>query len=507
MGTANTTVLIAFIGGILSFISPCVLPLVPAYISYLGGRASQQISLELSVGAGGAAIVSKNRLGIFVHGVFFVFGLAMFFVTFGLITNATLHLVQGFGDIKVFLQKFGGVIAVLFGLHVLGATGWLLRISLTKVKWDSLGGFGAGVKRILEGIQGWLYADTRRQMNPRTPYGYLGSTAMGLVFAAGWSPCIGPIYGTILDVSYNATSGSSFLNAGILLMAYALGLGVPFLLAAIALDQMRGLMKRLQRRMRLIEVVSGLFLIAMGILLFTGQLSLISAAAARLNSNLEICLEGRANGDVPASDLDQCMALGLNYKQLSITPTATTPATISTALPVLTPIAPAINAIPVLTGTPVPQVANASEGLNVGDIAPDFTLNTLDGRSVSLKSLRGKVVLLNFWATWCKPCGEEMPIFQKFASSYDTKNFQVLAVDFLESSTAIKSYADKLGLTFNIGLDPKGTINRQFAVEEYPVSYIIDRNGIILARQAGAFPPGKLESALKQWVGVQSASQ
>src|SRR5206468_2291811 len=141
---------------------------------------------------------------------------------------------------------------------VMGVWGWLLRTLITRVDWDALGGVGRPICHGLERIQGWLYSDTRRQMNPRHGYGYAGSSLMGVVFAAGWTPCIGPIYGSILTLVAN---NGSWSQAGVLLLSYSLGLGVPFLLTAAALDQTRGLLKRLQRQMRVIAIASGVFLI------------------------------------------------------------------------------------------------------------------------------------------------------------------------------------------------------------------------------------------------------
>ena len=147
-------------------------------------------------------------------------------------------------------------------------------------------------------------------------------------------------------------------------------------------------------------------------------------------------------------------------------------------------------------GTP-----GATTGLDVGQIAPDFTVQLVTGQTVSLESLRGRVILLNFWATWCAPCRKEMPYFQQLANSYDKIDFLVLAINFQEQADAISKFASQLGLQFDIGLDPKGAVNRLYAVNQYPVSYVIGRDGTILARQLGQFdPPESLAAALKKWI-------
>jgi cytochrome c biogenesis protein CcmG/thiol:disulfide interchange protein DsbE len=150
--------------------------------------------------------------------------------------------------------------------------------------------------------------------------------------------------------------------------------------------------------------------------------------------------------------------------------------------------------------TPTGGAVSSSGGLEVGQPAPSFTAQLINGQQVNLESLRGKIVLVNFWATWCGPCRSEMPLFQTLSDKYDKKDFQVLAVNFLEKEDTIIDFTRKLNLKFDVALDPKGEINKQYGVLQYPVSYVIGRDGKILARQAGPFSPETLESALKKWI-------
>src|SRR5262245_38576302 len=249
----NVTVGIAFIAGFLSFISPCCLPLIPAYVSYLTGRAVKQNTLELSgvgvgatAGAGVVTIAGLNRLRVMIHALFFVLGFTLVFTGFGLLINATTGVLRaGAYDFQLYLARFGGLLVIFFGLHIMGVSGWLLRMLTTRIDWDAMGSAGNGIKRGLDWLQSVLYRDTRMQMNPRNPYGYVGSSLLGVFFAAGWSPCLGPIIGSILTL---AATKDSWQLAGVLLLTYSLGLGVPFLLTAATLDQMRGLFKRVQKK-------------------------------------------------------------------------------------------------------------------------------------------------------------------------------------------------------------------------------------------------------------------
>ncbi len=316
----DLTLGLAFMAGLLSFISPCVLPLMPAYVSYLGARVTQQVSGELAVAGmpvGAGTKIQPNRAGLLAHGLMFVFGFTVVFVLFGIaIVRGVELLGTSVYDINQYIMQIGGVIVIFFGLHVLGVTSFVIRLIRARLP------AGSDAARLLNWLQGIFYADTRRSLNPRNPYGFAGSALMGVVFAAGWTPCVGPIYGTILSV---AATGSAN-TAMIMLTAYSLGLGIPFLLTAVALEQVRGLLKRLQRHMRLIEAVSGLFMIMMGYLLVSNQLSEISAHFSGLSVfsyTVEECGTGIVRGDIPVSDLGNCLQNGINYKYVSPAKTTT----------------------------------------------------------------------------------------------------------------------------------------------------------------------------------------
>jgi peroxiredoxin len=163
------------------------------------------------------------------------------------------------------------------------------------------------------------------------------------------------------------------------------------------------------------------------------------------------------------------------------------------------------------TGSPAPTsqpdtVATATQAgeevaVEVGKFAPDFTAKLTNGQTMSLKDLRGKVVLINFWATWCTPCRREMPSFQGLADRLDKKDFQVLAINFQETPDQISKFTEPLALKFDVALDQDGKINRLYGVNQYPVSYVIGRDGKILAQQYGPFSSEEvLEQALKKWI-------
>lgn len=223
MEPQNITLAVAFGAGILSFVSPCVLPLVPAYLGHLGGVA---------VGAGGAAR-TRRTLG---HAALFVLGFATVFVgiwaSIGLLGSAIPALLPA-------VRQIGGVLLIVMGLHVMG----VFRIPL-------------------------LYREKRFQLGmghtPSPSFSFL----VGLIFAAGWTPCIGPILGGIIGL---ATLSDTVAHGTYLLAAYAAGLGVPFLLAALSLEWLTRVARGVRRYYAAIEIASGAFLIAVGVLMLTNM--------------------------------------------------------------------------------------------------------------------------------------------------------------------------------------------------------------------------------------------
>jgi cytochrome c-type biogenesis protein len=216
---------LAFLGGLASFLSPCVFSLVPAYVGYLSGR---------SVGLSRPG--ETNRWLTLSHGVAFVLGFSTVFIMLGLGASALGNLLF---DLRPVLMKVGGVVVVIFGLHMTG----IIRIP-------------------------FLTYDVRRQTPPDPKWGYLSSALLGVFFSAGWSPCVGPILGTILTLSL---SGGSLSQGGLLLSAYSAGLAIPFLIAATQIGLVTSIIRRYGKMMHYVEIGMGVLMIAIGILLFLGR--------------------------------------------------------------------------------------------------------------------------------------------------------------------------------------------------------------------------------------------
>lgn len=146
--------------------------------------------------------------------------------------------------------------------------------------------------------------------------------------------------------------------------------------------------------------------------------------------------------------------------------------------------------------TPTPAV---TEGINIGNLAPDFQLQTLDGQTVKLSDFRGKPVLLNFWATWCGPCRFEMPFLQQINDSYSAKGLVLLTVDIAENSTVVQKFMTDLNLSMKVALDTNKQVAKAYSITAIPSTFLIDKNGIIRGKVPGAFPNKEaIENELKK---------
>jgi len=228
----NISLLAAFTAGIISFVSPCVLPLIPGYLSFISG-----VSLEEMRGGERKSEVLKK---VTLNTLFFVLGFSFVFVAMG----ASATFVGEFLLSKLSLfNKIAGVIIILLGLHIIG----VFKISFLNYE--------------------------KRFHTKSKPLSPLGSFVVGLAFAFGWTPCIGPILGGILTLAANQDT----MGKGIMLLSsYSLGLGIPFLVTAVSFNTFLGVFGRVKRHFRTIEIISGLFLVTIGFLIFIGSFGYIA---------------------------------------------------------------------------------------------------------------------------------------------------------------------------------------------------------------------------------------
>ncbi|MHB1680229.1 MAG: cytochrome c biogenesis CcdA family protein [bacterium] len=230
--TPNVSFLVAFLAGLFSFISPCVFPLIPSYLSYISGLSMDELTKEQP----------KAKFIAVKHSLMFILGFTIVFVLLGVFSSAVGSLLH-----SIWLMRVAGIFIIVMGLFILGA--------FNKVKFLS-----------------FMNADANINIKNK-PLGLLGSALVGVVFAAAWTPCIGPILASILFIAstmHNETAGAE------LLFVYAMGLAVPFFISSLSLNLFLATFKKIRPFIKTISIISGVILIAVGILIFFNYLSIIS---------------------------------------------------------------------------------------------------------------------------------------------------------------------------------------------------------------------------------------
>ncbi|MCA1558276.1 MAG: redoxin domain-containing protein, partial [Acidobacteria bacterium] len=347
MEGSNLTITIAFLAGLASFLSPCVLPLVPGYVSLISG-----VSIDRLKGEEGSR--SSARRAVILNSLAFNLGLSMIFISLG----AAAGLLGASILNNIWLRIIGGVVIIAFGFQLMG----LLKI-------------------------GALYKDTRF-FSQQKPRGTFGSFTLGLAFAAGWTPCIGPILGGIIGLA--ATSGG--WKSGLILSSfYAMGLSIPFLLTGLGINQFLGFYSKFRKHLHKVEVVSGSILIIIGLVVAFGLTTrLNSSTLAGIIPNMEEVVNRlyreKSKGDAPPS-----------------------------------------------SETKPPVDANAA-------LAPDIELKTLDDKPFRLSELKGRVVILNFWATWCIPCRAEIPELNALQRELGAKGLTIIGPSWDDTADGIREF-------------------------------------------------------------------
>lgn len=445
-----------FVAGLISFLSPCVLPLVPGYVSMLSGVGVDQ--LEAGQGSRGKLLSSAFA---------FVVGFSAVFITFGASATAIgAFLLKN----KALLAPVAGALIVLFGLHLIG---WLAKISIRAglaigIVLVAIGvalNLGAGASLHLKPVDFyavslifllgppltiWLNRDVHlRDVGGKQP-GIVSGFLLGFAFALGWTPCIGPILTSVLAI---AATRQKVFEGVVLLTCYSAGLAIPFLLTAVGIGRFLKFYQRFRRHLHAVEVFSGVLLLAIGALVFTNGLTRISGKLSRYSpENLLVLIKGSVPGD---------------------TVLATSSHNSSAALP----------------------------------NEPNVTFKDLQGNHVPLSTLKGKVVLVNFWATWCDPCRVEIPWLIDFQQKYSSQGFTMLGVAMDdEGADVVSPFVQKT--QFDVNGHPM-TMNYPIVIGDddiatsfgglfgYPTSFLITRDGKIAKKYVGLVSEDDLEKEIE----------
>ncbi|MDQ6883360.1 MAG: redoxin domain-containing protein [Candidatus Dormibacteraeota bacterium] len=390
---------LAFAAGLVSCMSTCFLPLLPAYVTFMGGRTAAT--------AGEPAL--RHQLRVLKNALLFIAGFTTIFVIFG----AAAGLVGA--DLLAFrplLLRIAGIALVLMGIALIGALPWLMREFRFEV-----------AHRL-----------------PKTPW---APFVVGLAFAVGWTPCIGPILAAILIAAADsATAG----RGALLLLAYSAGMAIPLLLAAGLAGRLVQLLRRFAGVSIILNRLAAGFLIVFGVLIFSNQLTVLNSLFPYVSP--------------PFQD-------GLSAPNLH----------------------------------PSGASARGNGVLRVGKPAPPFRVTDIDGHQLSLADLRGKPVLVNFWATWCTPCREELPMIVSAYRAHRGQGFTVVAIDYKESPEVVKKFWEGLNLEPTPFVDPDGRTAAAYGVglstSGLPVSVFIARDGTVSAFSPWQLDPDTLAQQLK----------
>ncbi|HLG23964.1 MAG TPA: cytochrome c biogenesis protein CcdA [Candidatus Nanoarchaeia archaeon] len=221
----QVSLIVAFLAGIVSFISPCVLPIIPGFLAYLSGTSSGQ---------------TGTRLKMFLNSVAFVLGFSTVFALLGVLLNTALESVSY--SVQNWLSRIGGAIIILFAFYILG----LIKI-------------------------GFLEREHKFAVRKKFSITYITSFVFGAAFAVGWTPCVSAILGSILALAVTNPSLSFFL-----LLSYALGLGIPFLVVGLFSSQATALINRSEKVLKYFNIIVGILLLILGILVFTNKLNVVA---------------------------------------------------------------------------------------------------------------------------------------------------------------------------------------------------------------------------------------
>lgn len=453
---AGIPALTVFVQGVLSFFSPCVLPLVPLYVSYLSG---------------GARVVEEDgtihypRGKVMVNTVFFVVGISFAFFLLGFGFTA---LGRFFSGNRLWFARICGILMILFGLYQLGLF---------------------GRKGALERERRLPLHLERFSMNP------LVALALGFGFSFAWTPCVGPALAGVLLMASSASSASGgFLLVGV----YTLGFILPFLAVGLFTGKILELFAGKRNMVRYTVKIGGCLLILMGIMTLTGFMNGISAYLSRFTpgggmtpeSGSPVAAQETAGEEAPGAEETGGGENG---------PEAGAPEGDDVSAPE--------------TEAPADEDVSLSEEEDGGTEriqAPDFTLTDQYGESHTFSEYRGKTVFLNFWATWCPPCQGEMPDIQALYERYGENQEDLIVLGVANPRTEtnprnqdvsveeVTAFLEEKGYTFPVVMDTTGELFSWYGIQALPTTFMIDRDGNIFGYVPGALTADFMESIVQQ---------
>ena len=415
-----------FIQGLLSFLSPCVFPLIPLYIGYLSGGTGVKDE---------EGVWHYPRGRVLVNTVFFVLGISFTFFLLGLGVSAAGSF---FKDYQSIFARVGGILVIALGLYQLGV-------------------FGSS--KLLGNEHRLPFHLDRMAMSPVT------ALLMGFSFSFAWTPCVGPALSSVLLMTASAgTRAKGFLMIGV----YTLGFVLPFLAVGIFTTSLLKLFRRHMNIVKYTVKLGAVLMLLMGLMMFTGKMNDITGYLSGVGSaGQESVSEDAGNVGDESSQQDGSDDSGRESGQSQ----------------------------------------EDENGGGSGADTVDFALTDQHGTQHSISDYRGKVIFLNFWATWCSPCRMEMPDIQELYQEYEGMGEEA-EVAFLSVATPgiggegtreeVIRFMEENGYTYPVLMDETGEVSAMFGISAYPTTYMIDREGKVYGYVSGTLSRENMESIIRQ---------